>query len=295
MNKLLGGILLFMVPYCLSSCSVKLFSGKKHKHNDTTVATVKTDTALQAAPAVTAPKDTATTINTTNAISSATALLINDLLPMWHNRLSYKTFSGKAKISFDGPDGSKEFTAHFRIKKDSVIWVNITAAFVSFVRIYITPDSFFMVNYLQKEVTRIALKDAAKTLPTLVEFAQLQNLIVGEPLQGGTITDAATQPTTWAITVEDTNYLQHITYTKADSTIRTEQMATRKPDGPQVMIDYTNYELINSRKISTNRSIHTQNGDKSYTIDMNFINSEFDKELEYPFSIPKNYSLKNPQ
>ena len=52
-------------------------------------------------------------------------------------------------------------------------------------RIYITPDSFIMVNQLQKEVDEITLSRAAKVLPAKVDFDALQRLVVGEPLRDG--------------------------------------------------------------------------------------------------------------
>lgn len=297
MSKYLSAGLFFLVSLC-SSCSVKLFSGRKHKKADTVTTNVQTD-STQAGVAITPipPKDTSAPAETHTPPSTLpSAKLIEEVQPVWAKRIAYGTFSGKAKVSFDGPNGSNDFTANFRVKKDSVIWIQITVlgGAVSAARILVTQDSFFLVNYLQKEVTRIALKDAAKTLPTAVDFTQLQNLVVGDPLRDGNITDVMAQPTAWNITVEDTNYIQHLTFTKADSTMSAGQLSTRKPDGPTAQIDYSNYEMIDNRKVSAVRAVRVQNADKSFAIDMHFTNAQFDKELDFPFTIPKNYSVKNP-
>jgi hypothetical protein len=299
MNRPLYGTLLLIFPVCLSSCSTKLFHGKhKKKTTDTTVATAKTDTtALVNIPVkpVTAIVDSA--VPRPALPDPAMKELMATLTPVWTKRLSYKTFSGKAKMSYEFPNSSNDFTANFRIRKDSAIWVNVSGlgGAISVARIFITPDSFFLINYLQKEITVLAIKDAAKILPTAVDFQQLQNLIVGEPLRAGTITNALSLPAMWNITAEDTSYLQHISYLQKDTTMIQSQLTTEKPGGPVAVVDYTNYESISNRKISTKRTINVQNADKHYSIDMNFVNLDFDKELEYPFSLPKNYHLKNPK
>lgn len=221
--------------------------------------------------------------------------LVEALTPLWRRRLAFNTFSGKAKVHFDGPDGKEDFTAHIRIKKDNVIWVAITAAMggLSVAKLYITPDSIFLVNYLRKEVTQMPLSQAAKILPAKLDFYSLQNMIIGEPLREGRITNATNLPDAWSLQVEDSNYIQRITYNKADSTMRTGNMQTRNLGGPQAMEEYESYELIDNRKISTGREIHILNGAKGYYFDMNFSRIEFDQPLDFPFSIPDNYEIKH--
>ena len=292
MNRSLLFCLLFILPFSLSSCSSKLFGGKKKKKKEATAVAMADTVQPPVPPVVAAPP----VVARDNAELTAAKMLIDQLAPLWQSRLSYKTFTGKAKINFDGPDGEKDFTANFRIRKDSVIWVHVTAlGFISAARILVTRDSFFLLNFLQKEATRISLKDAAKVLPVTVDFTQLQNLVVGEPLSNGTVTDAAMLPAAFTLTVQDTAYLQHITYSRADSAISTAQLTTIKPNGPVAVIDYSRYSRVSNRRIAANRVVHLRNGDKNYTIDMDFSSTEFDKELEYPFAIPKNYTLKNPK
>lgn len=295
MNKYLAGVLLFATPIWTSSCSLKLFSGKKkHKTTDTVVAAqalVDTAHAVPEQPPV-QPKD-----GSVMSGNAAMNQLISDLAPVFSKRIPYATFSGKAKVNFEGPDASNDFTANFRVRKDSVIWVQVTVlgGAVSAARMLVTRDSFFLINYIQKEVTKIALKDAAKTLPTAVDFTQLQNLIVGDPLRDGEITAVADQVAAWLLTVEDSSYVQRLSYTKSDSTMNAGQLTTRKPGGPQAVIDYADYGMVDNRKVAMKRSVQVQNAEKHYAIDMNFTSAQFDKPLEYPFSIPKNYSLKNPK
>ncbi len=285
MNNLTRYSVLLAMPFLLSSCSSKLFSKKKKSKQDSAVVVTTDIRANAPAPVVTgAPVAT-----------PAPTPLTDLLMPLWNKRIPYKTFSGKAKVSFEGPDGTADFSANFRIAKDSIVWVHITAlgGLYPVARMVVTRDSFFMVNYKDKEKTLISLNDVARILPVPVKFSQLQNLFVGDPLADGRLTNAEAKDSSWQLHTEDDTYLQDLSYLKSDSTIAITNLRTRAANGPTALIDYRNYETISERKVSTSRTVHLQNGVKTYTIDMELQNTEFDKPLEFPLTIPANYTLKN--
>ena len=159
-------------------------------------------------------------------------------------------------------------------------------------RVFITPDSFRMINYLEKEVISLSLRDVGKILPTSIDFASLQNLILGEPLRSGVIYDAINGQGTWSIEVKDTSYTQHITYSKTDTTMIQGMIRTINPNGPQAILEYGEYENIVEKKISTKRVMNIQNGGDIISVDVKFQNANFDLPLEFPFVIPKNYTGK---
>jgi hypothetical protein len=294
MNKFVPGVILLVMCSGLSSCSFHWHAtGKNAKNHDKTTSDT-IETAI--VPAVVTPgKDTTAphaSVFTAPVTSGPEKQLIDQLTPLLNARIDYRTFSGKAKVHFSGPDNDIQFTAHFRIRKDSVIWVNVTYDAFPVARLFITRDSFFLLNTKDQEITRIPLSQAAKILPTKVDFTSLQNLVTGEPLRKGTITNAASAGDSIAIDVEDSNYVQHITFNKADSTIRTGQLRTRDPKGPQAATTYNSYEMINNRKISTYRTLNVLKGNEVYILDMNFTKTDFDEELTFPFSIPSSYTEK---
>ncbi len=292
MNRYVYAGLFFLIAATLSSCSLHRLAAGKAKTYDWSKAVADTSHPTGDVARFIFPQPD-TLVKTPEALGPMKKL-IGDLTHLWQTRYVYKTFSGKAKVHYAGPDNNEEFTAHFRIRKDSLIWIAITGlgGMVPVARIYITPDSFIMVNQLQKEVTRIPLSQAAKVLPTKVDFESLQRLIVGEPLRDGTITNATESGDTWSLQVEDSNYIQLVTYDKTDSTMRTGKLRTRDPKGPQAMIEYGGYVLMNNQKVSTNRTINIQNGNDLFTLDMNFQRTDFDQELDYPVSVPASYTPK---
>jgi hypothetical protein len=245
----------------------------------------------------------ANTVDTPNAIkkeevakepNSDKIKLMANLAPLLLNEIEYKTFSGKAKMHYESNEQKHDLVAHIRINKDNAIWINVTAAagMVSVARIYITPDSLLLVNYLQKEVHKLAIANANKLLPIPVNFSLLQNLLIGNLLQkGGTPIDATDFGGTWTLSTEDADMYQQIGFNKTDSTIRTMQMRT-KDDSTQAMMQYGAYENTNGKQFATERVLTISNKGEPHYLDMNFNKAEFDQPVEMPFNIPKNYKLK---
>jgi len=220
--------------------------------------------------------------------------LLENLLSLWQKEIPFNTFSGKAKMHYESSSAKQEFVAHIRISRDKIIWINVTAAMgaINVARVYITPDSIFFVNYLQREAQKLQIADAVKLLPVPADFKIMQNLIIGNVLnQLGNATDATDYGGTWTLQIEDVNMMQQLGYNKSDSTMGSMQIHT-KDNVLQGMINFGKYVLTNGRKFSTDRTININNAGEPHNIDMNFNKAEFDQQVDFPFSIPKNFKLK---
>ncbi len=292
MNKYIQGAFLLVLLSFFYSCSFrKLVAGKKPSIYDWHVVHDSLDSNGMVGIRKPLPQPYSAIANTDSA--EMIKLLVDRLTPLWKSRLQFRTFWGKAKMHIEGPDDKEDFTAHIRIRKDSVIWINITAlGGISFARILVTTDSFFMVNHIQKTAVCMPLTSAAKVLPAKVDFISLQNLVLGEPLREGVLTDATNFKDSWSLKVEDSSYIQVVQYMKSDSTLHTGQLRTHDPDGPTATTEYSAYEVSDNRKMSTERTLVLKNNNNQYKLEMNFVKFNFDEPMEFQFSIPKNYSVK---
>lgn len=283
-SKLVCVVLIAIFFTSLSSCSIFRRSARK---------TIPVDTTLVAAP----PLDTSKT-NTEASLSNINIEkqnLIAALTPLWNKQIQFNTFSGKAKCHYEGKGDKQEFTANIRIKKDSIIWVSVTAlgGIVQVARIYITTDTVKLINYLQKEITIMPLSEAGKILPAPADFSVLQNLIVGNVLrQSGAPNDATDFGGTLSLQVEENNFIQQVTYNKSDSTMRSLQMRTTVANGPIGVIQYGNYEKTDDQKIPMSRAVNVINAGEQYYLDMNFTKIDLNQPLDFPFSIPRGYNNK---
>jgi hypothetical protein len=284
MNKYLKGVaFIFIIGCCLPACRlVKVMKQPLPKH---TIDSTK--------HAVDSNKKVA--INDTIAANQK-KLLIAAVTPLWNKQIVYNTFNGKAKMHYDGPEQKVDFVTHIRMRKDSVIWINITGSFLGIQaqvgRVLITPDSVKWINHLQKEVTFMAMSQASALLNVPIDFSLLQNFILGNTLRNsGGITDATALPNAWAIQIEDDSSMQRVTYNKADSTIANAQIAMRNNYSLHGITQFTNYLLLSGHNFSVNREANIQYGGKQYYLGINFQNAEFDQQLDYPFSVPAKFTI----
>jgi len=221
--------------------------------------------------------------------------LIAALTPVWKAEQGFSTFNGKAKMHYEGRGQRQEFTTVFRVKRNEAIWASITAlgGIVQVARVLITNDSFKLINYLEKEVTIMALSDASKVLPAPADFNTLQNLILGGVLStAGQATDAADLGNFLSLQVEEEKLVQQINFNRADTTINTLQLRSPGAGGPSGAISFSDYQNIGGRKFSMNRNINVVNSGEQHNLEMNFNKAEFDQPVDFPFSIPKNYKRK---
>ncbi len=223
-----------------------------------------------------------------------TAALDTKLFETVSHKKEFKTASMKAKAHYEGPSDQQDFTAFIRIKKDSAIWINIygLGGVINAARVLITKDSFTMLNYIQKEVTKLPLSEVAKVLPTNVDFQNLQNIIMGEIIREGSLKGLEELTSSVLLKIADDAYLQEITVGKNDSLIGTERMTTHTENGPVALLRYDEYTEVERLKIAMKRDIAIKNGADVFNLQLNLMNVSINNPVEMPFSIPANYTKK---
>ena len=96
--------------------------------------------------------------------------------------LDWDFLSAKTQVKVSGSQANENFKASIRMKKDSAVMVNITKLCVPAMQVLVSNDSFKLVNRISKCYT---IEDRA-ALPEMIDFpleyAHLQDLIVGKPL-----------------------------------------------------------------------------------------------------------------
>ncbi len=105
------------------------------------------------------------------------------------NRVEAEWLSAKGKITYRDDYQTRKFNANFRYKKDSLIWLNVKKATVEAARIQITPDSFFMIDRINKEyfISSIdGIEDKfnlpQRTAEDMPIFDILEELLLGNPI-----------------------------------------------------------------------------------------------------------------
>lgn len=209
------------------------------------------------------------------------------------NTIDFQTFSAKIKVDFEGSDGKKNppFNAFVRLKKDSILWVNINAAlgFDAF-RVLITPDSVKVINKLNRTVQLRSVGYLQELTKIPMTFNDLQNLLIGNPIfLDSNINSYKKDDKTISLISLGILFKHLLTVNKDDFTLQHSKLddvdAIR---ARTAYLTYGDYQLKNGIHFSTHRKITVSEKSK-LDIEMEFKQFDFNVDLSFPFTVPKNY------
>lgn len=212
------------------------------------------------------------------------------------NTIDFNTFSAKIKVDYKDTRQQKyDFNSFARIRKDSVIWISISAVLgIEAFRVLITPDSVKIMNRLDNYV-QFHTTDYIREITQLpVDFYILQDILIGNPfyMDSTNVLMYKESENTVSLSTLGAFFKQLFIVRKDDFAITHSKLddvdITRHRTAD---FSFGEYDLIQGRLFSAKRNIViTEKNRLDITLD--FKQMEFDKALTYPFNVPKNYTKK---
>ena len=213
-----------------------------------------------------------------------------------NNYIDFNTFSAKIKLQYEDHNGKQpDVNVFLRLKKDSVLWVSINATFLNIeaFRVFITRDSIFILDKLDKQYSIHSMKYLEEIAHIPIDFNILQNIIVGNPvfISNNIISFKKTENRILIATID--KYFKNLLTLSSE----THLIERSKLDDIDISMNrtadlsYAGYEPYLNKYFATYRELTIAEKTKVDII-LNYKQYDFNKELSYPFSIPKNYKLK---
>jgi hypothetical protein len=240
-------------------------------------------------------KDT-TVISTVSNVMDSTKLLAEIKSNIYKNHIDFNTFSAKIKVQYEDGNGKQpDVNAFVRMYKDSVIWISINATFLNIeaFRMMITKDSIFIINKLDKVKSYHPLSYLEDVAHIPLDLHTLQELIIGNPIYvGGKIVSFKKTENRTLISTSGKLFKNLITLSSDNNLL-----IRSKLDDLDVLqnrtadISYGEYENIGTNSFPTYREITVAEKTK-VDIVLFFKQYDFNKELSFPFNMPKNYKVK---
>jgi len=103
------------------------------------------------------------------------------LKKMKAKELAVEWLSARAKITYKDEAQTRKFNANIRMRKDSVIWMNIKKLSVEAFRVLITQDSIHIIDRLEKKYYIHGLDFVEEKFNFPGQFQALQTAILGNP------------------------------------------------------------------------------------------------------------------
>jgi hypothetical protein len=207
------------------------------------------------------------------------------------NTIDCRTFSAKLKVHYEGSDGKNyEFNAFVRLQKNKIIWISVNdlLGFEAF-RAMITPDSVKVLNKLDKVVQLRSVNYLQEMSHLPFDFNTLQSILLGNPIYLDSnilfYRKDAQGISVLSVGPVFRNYLtlNNDLYLKRSKLDDVDQLQARSCD-----ITYGEYERTDTVMFSTYRKIAVAEKAR-LDVEMSFKNIRFNENLDFPFSIPKNY------
>lgn len=208
------------------------------------------------------------------------------------NRIDFLTFNSKVNVDYKGFDGKKyDVNANVRMYKDSAIWISANAILgIEAMRVLITRDSVKLLDKLNKVYTARSMDYLQDVTSLPLDLPTLQQLIIGNAVfKDSTVVALTSNAGTislltigqWfknLLTVDASN--KALVHSKLDDV---NLARNRTAD-----LSYSDYENKKGPLFATKRRIViTEN--KILDIKLDFKQYDFNQEVSFPFSIPKNY------
>lgn len=238
-------------------------------------------------------KDSAAVSTIPDTKKDSIAFIQNALQKLDSNKLDFKTFAGKVNVDYTGGDGKKyDLNANVRMYKDSAIWISVNAILgIEALRVLVTKDSVKLLDKQNKKYTARTVDYLQDVTALPLNLKILQDLLIGNPVfLDSNVISYSQAPGTISLTSVGHWFKNLLTVSDNDKLLQRSKLddvdlsRSRTAD-----LTYSDYADKNSVLFATKRKI-TVVEKKKLDIKLDFKQYDFNGDVSFPFSIPKNYS-----
>lgn len=208
------------------------------------------------------------------------------------NKIDFRTFSGKLNVDYTGGDGKKyNVNANIRMYKDSAIWVAVNALLgIDAMRLFVTKDSVKLLDKLNKTYTARSVDYLQEVTSLPLNLQNLQDLIIGNPMfLDSNIVSYSTNNNQIAMLSLGELFKNLLTLDQNDKTLLHSKLDDKDPARNRTAdLTYSDYENKKGPWFSTKRRIVVAEKNR-LDVKLDFKQYEFNQDVSFPFSIPKNY------
>jgi len=211
--------------------------------------------------------------------------------------IDFEYLHGKARMVVRNNNKEQEFKANIRIRKDSVIWMNFSVIGVQGGRALINQDSITIINNVKNEYFVFDFKELSRRLNFEVNYKMIQAAMLGNLIMSRSEGDSVEK--------KEATYLVKQTHQHADilnfisaATMKIQKVELKENDSHNsATINYGNFQPLENKLFPYDGTINVfykaASGLLNTTIIFEYTKTEVgDKELKFPFNIPKKYERR---
>jgi len=236
-------------------------------------------------------KDTSTVSVVDHAKEDSIRFIDDTYHAIQANHIDYKTFSAKIDVDYiDADDKKYNVNAFLRMYKDSLIWIDIHAFLgIDALKALITKDSVKILDKQNKLYTARSIEYLQEVSRLPVDLPILQELLVGNPvfLDSNIVSYAKFDNSVSLLSIG--KIFKNLVTLNGDKLLQRIKLddinELRNRTGDLTYDDYEDKQGVNFSK--TRKITFAEN--KKLDLRLEFKQYNFNADLTFPFSIPKNY------
>jgi hypothetical protein len=210
----------------------------------------------------------------------------------YNNNFHQQTIYAKLNAKYSDKKTSASVSIKLRLEKDKTIWMSATKLGIPLAKVKITPNRVVYYEKLQRTYFDGDFSLLSKWLGTELDYEKVQNILLGQAvlnLKKGKY-NSVIDKNSYQLSPKKENELFGILFFMNPDNFKLDKQEIRHPEKQQLLsVSYPNYNKIKGEQFPKNIYIRASDHKNLTTIDIEYRSVEFNKELTFPFSIPKGY------
>lgn len=211
--------------------------------------------------------------------------------------IDFEYFHGKARMILRDANKEREVKANIRIRKDSVIWMTFSVIGVQGGKALINKDSITIVSTVDKEYYVFDYTELSKRFNFDINYNVIQSAMLGNPIIARSEADNVESLTSMFLLRQHASTIDVLNYVNAAS-MKIEKVELKESNtNNSLVINYSNFQPVGNKIFPYNGTINlfykTVAGLLNTTIIFEYNKAEVgDRELRFPFNIPRKYERR---
>lgn len=196
--------------------------------------------------------------------------------------------SFKTRASYKDGSNEQSFNLHLKMKKDSIIWVSITALGIEAGRALLYPDSVLVIDRLNRKYFVYDYSYLEKIAKINVSFNQLQNILFGNPLFPVQQYRMAEMEGKVEMRYHQMPLENRVTL---DKNLRVQKsFLVHETENRSMEMQYESFNKIDKQLLPLTINVLMKQGFSEARLTLNHSNVSTEPIDQFPFNIPQGYS-----
>jgi hypothetical protein len=211
--------------------------------------------------------------------------------------IDFEYFHGKARMVLRDANKEREVKATIRVRKDSVIWMNFSVIGIQGGKALINKDSITIMSTVDKEYFVFEYPELSKRFNLDINFEMVQAAMLGNPIIQRKTDDEVIKESSMYLLKQHAGTIDVTNYVNAAS-MKIEKVELKEGNSSNsLVVNYSNFQPVGDKVFPYNGTINlfykTLSGLLNTTIIFEYNKAEVgDRELKFPFNIPKRYERR---